>query len=326
MVRIFATGLLASVLICSMVLTAPTAPASPNATTPQPLAGVTLTPFTQATLSDVKEVPPVGSLNGYLVSQAPVLSEAFCVENPGFLAIFKLSNSAITTTDAVSGGGAVGDVSWTTLHADEYDWGTLDPAHAYFGFIAERNATAALVIGELKGTCGIAPTIGLAFDVNDEAGQRLHYLIPLAIAPAVVIDTARLVPGVSVAGLRMAVSGPCSGGTFCDDTYRQRMKTALSAFTKCMKDHVQPVSIWNAACFIGCIPFLAGSPIAYALCALACNSVVSGPALIDLNTCSQELEAEKANAKASYCGCLQYQQQNCPQLAEPENPANGGCP
>lgn len=283
-------------------------------------------PVTEAAIEEKKEVPSGGNLNGYVISQAPIISQAFC-EAPGdTLAVFKLSKSAILSNDQIDGGGAVGNLAWTTLHADEYDWWTLDPSHAYFAFVFQRNASAALLIGELKGTCGSVPSIALAFDVDDENGQRLHYLIPLVIAPDVVIDTARLVPGPSWMGLRAVAAGPCSGGTFCDDTYRQRMKTALNEFTQCMKGSVPPVSIWNVACFVGCVPLLSGTPIAYALCVAACNGIVSGAGVVDATTCANQLEAAKANAKASYCGCLQYQQQNCPQLAEPENPANGGCP
>jgi hypothetical protein len=284
-------------------------------------------PVTEAAIEEKKEVPSEGNLNGYVVSQAPVITEAFC-EAPGdTLAVFKLSKSAILTNEQIDGGGAVGNLAWTTLHADEYDWWTLDPSHSYFAFVFQRNATAALLIGELKGTCGSVPSIALAFDVDDESGQRLHYLIPLVIAPEVVIDTARLVPGPSWMALRAVAAGPCSGGTFCDDTYRQRMKTALNEFTQCMKGLVPPVTISSVACLIGCLPLMTGTPLLYAACVAGCTAITSLPGTaVDLTTCSNELEAETATAKASYCACLQYQKQNCPQLAEPENPANGGCP
>ena len=212
------------------------------------------------------------------------------------------------------------------MHVDEYDWSQLDGSHPYATFIAQRNAVAALVIGELKGTCGISPCISLAFDVDDEVGERTHWLIPLVNAPPVVYETALLVAGRTGFALRAVAADPCSGGTPCDDTYRQRMKDALTTFTQCMKDSTPPISWRNVACFVGCVPLLSGTPLLYAACVAACNGIISGAGVIDATRCANELEAAKENAKASYCACLQYQQQHCPNMAEPENPTVGGCP
>jgi hypothetical protein len=119
---------------------------------------------------------------------------------------------------------------------------------------------------------------------------------------------------------------PCSGETPCSDAYHKRLDEALSAFGQCMKDSAPPISLWNVACIVGCVPFLAASPLAYAACVVACNIGVTAVSVIDTSRCSNELENETEGAKASYCSCLDYQQQNCPGMAEPEDPSVGGCP
>jgi hypothetical protein len=292
----------------------------------QPADPPTGAPVAKAELEEVKEVPAEGSLSGYVTTQSPVIAEAFCIEDYAELAVFKISNSAILSSGTVNGGGDVGDLTWTTLFADEYDWAALDGSHPYTTFIAQRNAIAALVIGELKGTCGVSACISLAFDVDDEGGQRLHYLIPLVKSPQVVHDTALAISGSVGFAQRAVATDPCSGGTPCDDTYRQRLKDAMLAFTQCMKDSTPPISWRNVACFVGCVPLLSGTPLLYAACVAACNGIISGAGVIDAARCANELEAAKENAKASYCACLQYQQQHCPNMAEPENPTVGGCP
>lgn len=154
----------------------------------------------------------------------------------------------------------------------------------------------------------------------------MHYLIPLVRAPRVVYETALAVSGRSGIALRAVATDPCSGGLPCDDTYRQRLKDAMMTFTQCMKDSTPPISWRNVACFVGCVPLLSGTPLLYAACVVACNGIISGAGVIDATRCANELEAAKENAKASYCACLQYQLQHCPNMAEPENPTVGGCP
>ena len=64
---------------------------------------------TEAAIEEKKEVPSGGNLNGYVISQAPIISQAFC-EAPGdTLAVFNLSKSAILSNDQIDGGGAVGN-------------------------------------------------------------------------------------------------------------------------------------------------------------------------------------------------------------------------
>lgn len=314
MIRLTSFGLLALLSVGALALSQPaTEPAAAQ-------------PVTKAAIDDVKEVPAEGSLSIYVASQAPIIAEAFCIQDYAQLAVFKLSKSAILAGQSVGGGGELGDLTWTSLYVSEYDFGELPAAHQYAQYIGESQAVAALIIGELKGTCGVSPCIALAFDVNDEQGQPMHHLIPLVQAPQDVYEAALVAAGSSGFALLIAVANPCDGGTPCFDAYRQRISTALADFSQCMKDSVQPVSIWNVACFVGCVPLLSGTPIAYALCVIACNGIVSGAGVINLDTCSNELTAAKANAKASYCGCLQFQQQNCPNMAEPEAPTVGGCP
>lgn len=81
---------------------------------------------------------------------------------------------------------------------------------------------------------------------------------------------------------------------------------------------MQPISIWNVACFVGRGVFLLAppNPPAYFACAALCNAAVTGVGLIDYVTCDQALEAAKENAKASYCACLDHKLANCPDWAE----------
>jgi len=322
MIRTIAAAFVALASVSSLAMLQPGSPATDASVTKATLE--TDASVTKATLEEVKEVPAEGSLSGYVATQSLVIAEAFCIEGYSELAVWKISKSAILSSETVDGGGAVGDLAWTTLHVDEYDWSLLDGSHPYSAFIGERNAVAALVVGELKGSCGTLPCISLAFDVDDGQGERSHFLIPLVKSPQVVHDTALLVAGRSMFALRAVAENPCSGGTSLYNTYRQRMKDALNAFTQCMKGTVPPVGIAVVACSVGCVPLLAGTPILYALCVAGCTAAVSLPGTaVDLTTCSNELDAAKANAKASYCAGRQYQATHCPNMAEPDAV---GCP
>jgi len=275
----------------------------------------------KATVDEVTEVPATGPLAGYVTSQSPVIEEAFGIENYSLLAIFKLSKSAILSSpsEMIDGGGEIGSLAWTTLHVDVYDWTTLDGPHQHMGVIDQRNATAALVIGVLKGSLGTSACISLAFDVDDEQGSRLHYLMPLIKSPPVVHETAVLVSGRSDLALVYLAGDPCSGGIPLYVTYQQRMKDALLDFTTCMKGTVPPVGISVVACLAGCLPSFIGTPLLYAVCVTACSAIVSLPGTaVDLTTCSNQLEAAKANAKASYCLGLEHQRLRCPNMAEPD--------
>lgn len=290
----------------------------------QPAVPPTETPVTKATLEEVKEVPAEGAMSVYVASQAPIIAAAFCIQDYAELAVFKLSKSAILAGESVGGGGGLGELTWTSLYVSEYDFNELPATHPYSEFIGQRQAAAALIIGELKGTCGVSPCIALAFDVNDEQGQPMHHLIPLAPVTPDVHDAALIASGRSGLALLIAVENPCGGGTPCHNTYRQRLSAALAAMTQCMKGTVPPIGIAAVACIVGCVPLLSGTPILYALCVATCTAVVSLPGTaVDLTTCSNELEAAKANAKASYCACLQYQASHCPNMAESDAV---GCP
>lgn len=200
------------------------------------------------------------------------------------------------------------------------DWftGELDPDSE--ASLAALNAEAALLIGDFTGSCDTVPTIALYFSIDEGAG-RSHWLMPLVTAPPDVYDTA-----VAAAPVMIGESfglDPCFSDTHCEDTYRQRLKDAIDAYGACMASSVPPVSIWNVACFVGCTPLLAATPIAYAICVAGCNLGVSAHGTITLVMCSGQLEAAKANALQSYCACLAYKDANCPDYAEVDI---HGCP
>lgn len=259
--------------------------------------------------------------NPYVAAQQPIIAEAFCGATYQGIVVFETVDSVLGAGESSANNATLGDVTWRTLHVNMYDWESAGPTLPYASFFESSNAEFALVIGELSGTCADVPCIALGFDVDLDGGRH-HYLIPLVHASEVVHLSALDAMG----GGDRSNSGtdPCSDDMYCNDTYRDRIKTALDSFTGCMKDSVPPVSIWNVACFVGCAPFLAGSPIAYALCVLGCNSGLALAYGIDYHTCADQLEAARDNALQSFCACLQYKQQNCPAMAEPD--ANGRCP
>ena len=271
-------------------------------------------------VTGITAVPVNSGLWYYRQAQAPVISGAFCT-TPSDLAVFTLQSSAITDTDAIGTSSTFGAVRWASLHVSEYDRATLASSHPHYATMQASTTTTALLIGRLEGSCGTVACLAWGFDLVDSSGVPKHYLIPLKLVNSNIEDIVDEVNGLF--GPRSNSSDPCSSGTYCHDTYRQRLSDALKVFADCLKDGAPPISIWNVGCFVGCVPLLAGTPILYAACVAACNGIVSAPGLIDTNTCANALENEKANAKQSYCACLAHKLQNCSQLAETDLV---GCP
>ena len=290
---------------------------------------VDISPVKEATIEEVTEVPIVGSLDIYVSSQSPILAEAFCVSESDQLVVFQLSASAFVAGENVGGVGGPGEFSWTTLYASPYDFTQLPSTHCHREYLEAQRASAALLIGELKGSCGVSPCLALAFDVNDFSGRRMHYLIPLAQAtPEVYAEAVYDATHPRVPATRQWIANPCGGdptgsGTYCNDTYRRRKQNGIDAFAQCMKDSVTPISLWNVGCFVGCVPLLAGTPIAYAICVAACEGILIVGELIDYSVCQSLLEAADENARLSHCSCLAYQRQHCPDWEEPDTV---GCP
>jgi hypothetical protein len=286
-------------------------------------SGQTVTPEgpgEEVEVTGVTAVPVVGPLNNYRLSQASILINAFCTTSSS-ITIFDLQSSAITEDDALGSSTTVGAVRWTTLHVSDYDLSQLDPSHPHFAALQAPTTHAALLIGRLEGTCGTVPCLAWGFDVLDANGNPKHILIPLVQISAQVEDIAEEVFGWF--GPRQNSTNPCDSDTHCYDTYKQRLKDALDTFGACVKGGASPITLWNVGCFLGCVPLLTGTPLLYAACVAACNGVVSTPGVIDVNTCSNALTAEKASAKQSYCDCLTHKLQNCPDKAETDLV---GCP
>lgn len=51
--------------------------------------------------------------------------------------------------------------------------------------------------------------------------------------------------------------------------------------------------------------------------------VVSGAGIINDSTCESQLQTDKDNALQSYCSCLSYKEENCPDMTEVDI---HGCP
>lgn len=213
----------------------------------------------------------------------------------------------------------MGAVTWRTLHVSMYDWQGAGSSFSGAEFFTSHNVDMALLVGELKGPCATVPCIALAFDLDDN-DVRKHYLIPLVRATENLHYVALTA---THGGTRAWATNPCDSDTFCDDTYRDRLKQALDEFGGCMKGMVVPIGLPAVACFVLCAPFLAGSPLAYAACVAVCEAGVAAGGIIDYTVCDAQLQAAKENALASYCACLQYKLANCPNMAETDI---HGCP
>ena len=281
-------------------------------------SGQTVTPEgpgEQVEVTGITAVPVIGPLNNYRLSQTSIISGAFCSMTTS-IAVFNLLDSAIDDEDVLGSSSTVGAIRWTTLHITPYDFTLLNPAHPHYAAMQIPTTSAALLIGRLEGPCGTVPCLAWGFDYVDSSGLTQHVLIPLAQVSEEVEDIADEVNGWF--GPRSNATNPCDNDTYCYDTFKQRLATATTTFTQCVKDGAAPISIWNVACFVGCVPLLSGTPLLYAACVAACNGYVSTPGLIDVNTCSNALISEKASAKQSFCDCLNYKLQNCPAKAEPD--------
>jgi len=272
-------------------------------------------------VTDVGSIPPITHLGTYINSQAPILFTTFCVDNSAELWIFQLESSPLTDAPVDGSHGDVDLATWHTFYFYTYNWiaDGLDPTKA--AELEALNAEAALMIGDLEGPCGTSHTVALYFSIDDGVGSRLYYMIPLVEATTFLYDTA--VTASPAMHDRSSYQNPCDSDTYCDDTYRGRLKDGLDGFVQCMSSSVPPVSLWNVACFVGCAPLLAGTPIAYAACAAACNAGVSGAGIINYSTCESQLQADKDNALQSYCSCLSYKEENCPGMTEVDI---HGCP
>jgi hypothetical protein len=269
----------------------------------------------QATVTGATAVPAAGSVLLYQMSQAPILSETFGISPPS-LVIFMLESSAIDNTDAMGSASDVGIARWTSLHISPYDPTELSPTHPACATMQDPTTAAALLIGRMEGPYGVRACLAWAFDVADSGGVVVHYLIPLALVDAETEEIADLVFGWF--GPRLWSTDPCSDDYYCDTVYRQRISNALEpGLFNCLKNSVPPLNIWNAACFVFCVPLLSGTPLLYLACAAACNMGVSGiPTGIDTVACMNQLKSDRDNAKQSYCSCLAYKLQHCPDFAE----------
>ena len=267
-------------------------------------------------------MPPIDPLAIYINSQAPIITTAYCLEASNDLWIFSLVSSPIIDEPVEGSGGDLGLMIWRTYYFNTYDWiqDGLDPVKA--AELEALGAEAAFLIGDLIGSCDTAPAIALYFSIDDGSG-RLHYLLPLVTATPFVYETA--VTAAPAMFGRTHSEDPCGSEDpyFCSNEYRGRLKDALDDMVQCMSSSVQPISIWNVACFLGCAPLLTGTPLLYAACAVACNSIVSGAGVINYITCKNELAAAEDDALQSYCSCLQFKLDNCPDSAETDI---HGCP
>lgn len=174
------------------------------------------------------------------------------------------------------------------------------------------SAQAHLVVGTLSGPSGSVNMVAMYMSVTDAGGVRYHHLLPVGEASVVLIDVlTEMTEVVSRGRFVLRRGSPCDSPTHCHDLYRQRIADALKDFSNCMKGQVPVVSLCAVACFILCAPFLLGTPVAYAVCVVACLAGCSGIGVIDWQTCEAELEAASENAVSSYTICIAWKEANC---------------
>ena len=277
---------------------------------------------TEAVLDSVEVADSEDLPEGVRGPHSALIQATFGVDVGQGLAVFKLSRSVFEEAGSSEGSGDVGALSWTTHSVLEYEWSTFPEYSAFAPAFEATGVRGAVLIGRLKGAAATMPAVALGFEVSDGQGGLISLLLPLAALPVDVPNppTQTLAPAPYQA---VPVSWPCTGaaggGLPCSARFNALRATALSEFSQCMKDNASPLSWKSALCIIGC----AFTGPAMPACVAACLGVPGGTTLIDYSSCSEVLDAAFCNAADVFCNCLRYQQDYCPQLAEPDVV---GCP
>jgi hypothetical protein len=264
---------------------------------------------------------PLGATNTttdyvqYLIkNQAPVISAAF---GPGYASgIHCLELGETPNLLQMTPGLGPNDLpfEWVPAMRSDIDYlNEPDLPAAHLQSLLSLQADMSLTVGTLRGPMGSVDCLGMSFSAIDSVGVRRYRLVPVAAAPKGMVETLReyAVDLELGSGLKSGLTSLSSQKVtdiddygYCHETYRKRLAKALKKFTKCMADNAPPISIWNVACFVACVPLLAGTPIAYAICVAACNAGVAAGTVIDTVTCVEQLKSARASALASYCWCI----------------------
>ncbi len=266
---------------------------------------------------DAIPIPLSFDFSNYIQSQSPIIQGAFCVDGGDNLWIFTLDRSPLIPDPVNGNQGLSNPMTWTTYYYDRYDWnaGGLDPNT--ITQLNDMQAEAALVFGDLTGSCGTVPVVGLWMSVVAN-GQRMHYLIPFVQAPP---ELDVIMHETEWPGLPLGPdSNPCTSSDpfYCYNTYRGRLSSALTNFAACLKTQAAPVGLSHIACFVVCAPLLPNVPL-YKTCVSACHAgVFIAGDIILLHICTQQLYDERASALQSYLSCLDYKNSHCPSEYEPD--------
>lgn len=191
----------------------------------------------KAEVTEASDVP-LPPENTYTASQQPIMTEAFCLPTFAGLAVFQTDQSALSYGSTGGTNTTVGAVTWRTLHVSMYDWQGAGSSFSGAEFFTSHNVDMALLVGELKGPCATVPCIALAFDLDDN-DVRKHYLIPLVRATENLHYVALTA---THGGTRAWATNPCDSDTFCEDTYRDRLKQVLATVTPSATTHTVTVS------------------------------------------------------------------------------------
>lgn len=292
------------------------------------------TPTATVEISAVESVPVDAALMGYVEGQATFVHEIFLPgqEPPeGNLLVFRLAHSPFEE-DVPKPANAV---MWTfrAFSPHHYNWTQVQLPAGRLDELNRIQGRASLAIAALRGPAGVVPVIAVIVSSLHEDGMRKNLAIPVLRAPEDVYRGA--VEGASGRGSGLPPDdpfryyseeiGPCTSQdpAYCYGTYQQRLLLASNQFTQCMAGSAPPVTGAAVSCFVLCVPFLAGSPAAYATCVALCEVGPTSGGIVDATTCTDIYQSQADNAKSSYCGCLTYKQQHCPDMAETDL---AGCP
>lgn len=205
-------------------------------------------------------------------------------------------SAPIAELDTVFGVGPLNEsISWFSSYVHPLDRNSPELTEEMQTDLASVDADMYWTVGKLTGPYGSVDAVAVAFSVTDANDQRGHFIVPIAAM--------RSGSAQSVANMVVAVEFLIPPD--CHEIYRGRASVAKGDFLGCMADQVKPIGLSSVGCFVLCTPFLAGSPLAYAACAAACNAGVAVGGLINTNTCMDELEGAMQNARDSYCNCIQ---------------------
>lgn len=275
--------------------------------------------------SPISPQPIYGALQPIVTHQQQIIQDIYCIEPAEQLWIFEL-DEAPDAQDGSSGSHTVAGIgTWTPRTVKEYSWtdGYLanELTQSELIDLISTQSRAWVLMGDLEGSCDSRTIMAVGLSRTIE-GTTKNYLIPVIIIPDVVADDLDLFLDFGqLFRSTLTNCDQCDDGC-CHERYRSDMADAILDF-KDRLDADFPISWKNLACFVGCVPALAGTPLVYAACVAACNGVLTITSGVDLVDNTQQYKADKENAKIKYCGCRNWQQINCSGGAEPDVV---GCP